>query len=54
MDEVIVCKCGSHEWVIGTGGTRCAKCVWFLPEEWVKVDIDIVEINKRIEALKGE
>ncbi len=31
MDEVITCPtCGGQTWVIGTSGTRCAKCDWWL------------------------
>ena len=47
MDEVITCTCGSQSWVIGTMGTRCAKCgVWLRRKE---VQADISAINARLQ-----
>lgn len=42
MDEVITCHCGSQEWIIGTNGTRCAKCGHWLDANDIKVDVCLV------------
>lgn len=39
MDECIKCNCGSYDWTIGTTGTRCSKCGFWLPEEFC-MDVD--------------
>lgn len=49
MDEVITCpKCCNQTWVIGTSGTRCGKCAYWL--EPGQVVAAVAEINKRLKA----
>jgi len=59
MDEAIECKCGSTGWVIGTSGTRCFRCSYWLPDNSVVADVlGINEMMPRDEkptdARKGE
>ncbi len=48
MDEVITCpKCVNQTWTIGTSGTRCGKCgFWLEPGQVVAA---VVEINEELE-----
>ena len=47
MDEVLTCKCGNQNWVIGTTGIRCGKCGFFLDKEDIEIP-DIHFINNKL------
>lgn len=50
MDEVIVCKCGGKSWIIGTGGTRCSNCgFWLKPEGFFTMPVYLAN-----EVINGE
>ena len=46
MDEVITCRCGCQAWYIGTSGTRCCKCGFWL--ERGAVLADVTKVNNAI------
>lgn len=50
MDEVITCICKNQAWVIGTSGTRCSKCGYWLNDGAVVANIS--ETNERLERAK--
>lgn len=56
MDEVITCpKCKHQEWVIGTSGTRCGKCnYWLEPYQVIMVIVASNEPVPSAEALNLE
>lgn len=53
MDEVITCKCGYQQWVIGTSGLRCTNCGYWVDDDIVKnIRLDISKINEWIKEQK--
>jgi hypothetical protein len=49
---VITCICKNQSWVIGTSGTRCDKCGYWLNRD--EIDTDVTKTNKRLENVKTD
>jgi len=58
VDEVVTCKCGCQAWVIGTSGTRCSKCGFWLGSlldvRWINAMIQTRVAIESIDVLNNE